>query len=202
MLIGNFGGYGLLVREWRIDGSGPGTDRIWELREPHRLGKPLAPCRTGGDCRLFTEAILWIARTDSPWRDLSEEFGRWNTVFKRIREWVKCEVFCRMFNALSDDPVMEYAMIGATIVKVHRHGQDKKGAQSQAIGKSTGGWTTQILEVTDALGKLIRVRLLPVNQQDTISADPLTHDIEFGGLLADKAFDCNGIVDEPNDAVP
>ena len=54
-------------------------------------------------------------------------FGKWNTVFKRFRDWVKADVFKRMFDAVSDEPDMEYAMVDATIVKVHRHGQGAKG---------------------------------------------------------------------------
>jgi transposase len=50
-----------------------------------------------------------------------------NTVFKRFRDWVKADVFKRLFDAVSDDPDMEYAMVDATIVKVHRHGQGAKG---------------------------------------------------------------------------
>jgi transposase len=89
--------------------------------------------------------VLWIARTGSPWRDLPPAFGNWNTVFKRYRDWVKADVFKRLFAACSDDPDMEYAMIDATIVKVHRHGQGAKGGtQSQAIGRSKGGMTTKI----------------------------------------------------------
>ena len=103
------------------------TDRMWALMERHCLGKPSDPGRTGGDCRLFMEAVLWIAHTDSPWWDLPPAFGKWNTIFKRFREWVKRDVFHRMFNALSDEPDMEYAMIDATIVKVQRHGQGAKG---------------------------------------------------------------------------
>ena len=103
------------------------TDRMWALMEPHCLGKARDPGRTGSDGRLFIEAILWVARTGSPWRDLPERFGGWNTVFKRFREWVKRDVFKRIFDALSDEPDMEYAMIDGTIVKVHRHGQGAKG---------------------------------------------------------------------------
>ena len=62
-----------------------------------------------------------------PWRDLPKHFGHWKTVFKRFRHWVKADVFKRIFDALSDDPDMEYAMVDATIVKVHRHGQGAKG---------------------------------------------------------------------------
>ncbi len=72
-------------------------------------------------------AVLWIARTGSPWRDLPPTFGKWNTVFKRFRDWVKADVFQRMFDAVSDGPDMEYAMVDATIVRVHRHGQGAKG---------------------------------------------------------------------------
>jgi transposase len=103
------------------------TDHQWTLIEPHCLGKPTDPGRTGSEPRLFMEAVFWIARTGSPWRDLPEHFGKWNTVFKRFRDWVKHDVFKRIFDALSEEPDMEYAMIDGTIVKVHRHGQGAKG---------------------------------------------------------------------------
>ena len=103
------------------------TDAQWAKMQPLCRGKVTDPGRTGGDGRLFLEAVLWIARTGSPWRDLPAEFGNWNTVFKRFRDWVKADVFKRIFDAVSDDPDMEYAMVDATIVRVHRHGQGAKG---------------------------------------------------------------------------
>lgn len=105
------------------------TDAQWEKMEPFCLGKPTDPGRTGSDNRLFVEAVLWIARTGSPWRDLPPLFGKWNTAFKRFRDWVKANVFKRLFDAVSDKPDMEYAMVDATIVKVHRHGQGAKGGR-------------------------------------------------------------------------
>src|SRR3954471_19273115 len=103
------------------------TDAQWEKMQPFGLGKSTDPGRTGGDARLFVEAVLWIARTGSPWRDLPVSFGNWNTVFKRFRDWVKADVFKRMLDAVSVEPDMEYAMVDATIVRVHRHGQGAKG---------------------------------------------------------------------------
>lgn len=99
------------------------TDAQWAKMEPHCLGKPTDPGRSGSDNRRFVEAVLWIARTGSPWRDLPLFF------FKRYRDWVKAGVFIRLFEACSDEPDMEYAMVDATIVKVHRHGQGAKGGR-------------------------------------------------------------------------
>ena len=47
------------------------------------------------------EGILYRMRTGCPWRDLPEEFGRWNTVFKRFNLWSKNGVFELIFNQLS-----------------------------------------------------------------------------------------------------
>jgi transposase len=59
------------------------TDAPWARMEPHRLGRKSHPGRSGGDNRPFVEAVLWIARTGSPWRDLPPLFGKWTTVLKR-----------------------------------------------------------------------------------------------------------------------
>src|SRR5690348_859389 len=93
------------------------TDTQWAKMEPHCRGKKSDPGRSGADNRRFVEAVLWVARTGSPWRDLPAAFGPWNTVFKRYRDWVKADVFKRLFDAASDEADMEYAIVDATIVK-------------------------------------------------------------------------------------
>ena len=42
----------------------------WEGIKDLLPGKKGDPGKTGGDKRLLIEAVLWIARTGSPWRDL------------------------------------------------------------------------------------------------------------------------------------
>ena len=59
--------------------------------------------------------------------------------------------------------------------------------------------TTKILALTDALGNLVRFVLLPGQRFDTVGVAPLIKDIEFGGLIADKAFDSNWIIEEMNE---
>jgi len=54
--------------------------------------------------------------------------------------------------------------------------------------------TTKILALTDALGNLVRFTLLPGHRFDTVGVAPLIEGVEFGGLIADKAFDSDAIV--------
>jgi transposase len=42
----------------------------------------------------------------------------------------------------------------------------------------------------------VRFHLLPGNRYDTIGVAPLIEDIDFGAILADKAFDANWIIEE------
>ena len=103
------------------------SDEQWARVAPLLPGKSGDPGRSGADNRLFVEAILWVARTGSPWRDLHEAFGHWNSVFKRFRRWAMKGVFERIFSSLSGDPDFEYAIIDGTIVRVHQQGTGAKG---------------------------------------------------------------------------
>jgi transposase len=103
------------------------TEKQYECVAPLLPGKEGDPGRTGANNRLFLEAVLWIARTGSPWRDLPERFGHWNSIWRRFRRWALKGVFERVFNSLSDDPDFEYVIIDGTIVRVHQHGTGAKG---------------------------------------------------------------------------
>ena len=59
--------------------------------------------------------------------------------------------------------------------------------------------TTKILALTDALGNLVRFRLMPGQRYDSVEVPPLISGIAFDGLIADKAFDNNALVAELND---
>lgn len=102
-------------------------DSQWERIRDLCAGKPGDRGRTGEDNRMFIEAVLWMARTGSPWRDLHESFGNWNSVFRRFRRWAVKGVFEAIFKRLSGEPDFEYAIIDGTIVRVHQHGTGAKG---------------------------------------------------------------------------
>jgi transposase len=103
------------------------TDQVWEKVAPHLPGKAADCGVTAADNRLFLEAILWRVRTGSPWRDLPQAFGEWNSVFQRFRRWAKKGVFERLFELLSEEPDFEYALIDGTIVSVHQKASGARG---------------------------------------------------------------------------
>jgi transposase len=53
--------------------------------------------------------------------------------------------------------------------------------------------------LTDALGNLVRFVLLPGQRGDTVGLAPLIEGVEFHGLIADKAFDSNWIIEDMNE---
>ena len=103
------------------------TDGQWQRIEPLIPGKKGDKGRHGEDNRLFVDAVLWLVRAGAPWRDLPEEFGKWNSVFKRFRRWDKKGVWKRLFTELGENPDLEYLIIDSTIVRAHQHAAGVKG---------------------------------------------------------------------------
>ena len=103
------------------------SDEQWERISGLIIGRPDQCGSTGRDNRMFVEGVLWIVRTGSPWRDLPEVFGGWNSVFRRFSRWSRKSVWQRMFAAMSDDPDFEYLIIDSTIVRAHQHASGAKG---------------------------------------------------------------------------
>jgi transposase len=80
------------------------SDEQWGKVSGLIIGRPDQRGSTGRDNRMFVEGVLWIVRTGSPWRDLPETFGEWNSVFRRFSRWSAKGVWQRIFTAMSDDP--------------------------------------------------------------------------------------------------
>lgn len=86
-------------------------DCDWERMAGLIIGCPDQKGSTGHDYRVFVEGVLWIVRTGSPWRDLPEVIGEWNSVFRRFSRWSRQGVWQRIFEAMSDDPDFEYLIV-------------------------------------------------------------------------------------------
>ena len=103
------------------------SDAQWDRIKDLVPGKAGDRGVTGRNNRLFVEAVLWVARTGSPWRDLPEAFGYWYTVYTRFWRWSRQGAWERLFEALVDDPDFEYLMIDSTVVRAHQHAAGAKG---------------------------------------------------------------------------
>ena len=84
-------------------------------------GKGSDPGCTAADNRQFVEAVLWIARTGSPWRDPPRPFGPWNSVYQGFARWSRRSVWHRIFTQLAQDADFEEVFIDSTIVRAHQH---------------------------------------------------------------------------------
>jgi len=62
------------------------TDEQWDLIED--LFPPRAKTgRPPVERRSIVNGIFWILRTGAPWRDLPEEFGKWQTAWDLFDKW-------------------------------------------------------------------------------------------------------------------
>jgi hypothetical protein len=50
--------------------------------------------------RPLLSGILWVLRTHASWRDMPEEFGKWETAYKRYRHWGDLGLWPRILAAL------------------------------------------------------------------------------------------------------
>jgi putative transposase len=102
------------------------TDEIWALMEPmveaakwHKGGQ-----EPGLPDRDFFEALLYIARTGVPWRDLPGDFRSWRAVYNRFRRWEAAGALRALFEAMTAEPALDEArrvFADATINRAHRH---------------------------------------------------------------------------------
>lgn len=116
------------------------TNNQWELISdifppPAQTGRPPR------DRREMVDGIFWILRTGSPWRDLPEEFGPWETVYGCFDRWntdgTLDAILQRLRAAQVDLGAIDEELwcIDGTIVRAHRcsAGGGKKGIRRNRL---------------------------------------------------------------------
>ncbi|MEV6426882.1 IS5 family transposase [Nocardia sp. NPDC051463] len=139
------------------------TDAQWARLEPllprgRRTGRP--PKWTK---RQLIDGIRWRARVGSPWRDVPECYGPWQTVYGLFRRWQRAGVWAVIWKMLqvcadASGRIVWTVSVDSTIARAHRHAAGARrdsGRQSEppggvedepadhALGRSRGGWTTK-----------------------------------------------------------
>lgn len=102
------------------------SDAEWARIEGLMPSASAAGGRPFRDHRRVVEAIVWRYRTGSPWRDLPEEFGPWQTAWKRHRRfsgdgtWDK--ILARVLTDADAAGAIDWAVsVDSTVNRAHQH---------------------------------------------------------------------------------
>jgi len=89
--------------------------------------------------RMFVEALLYLARTGVPWRDLPQDFGHWDAVYNRFRRWERSGVWRQLWEGLQQErfKTARQLFIDSTIVRAHQHAA---GALKKTVAKRPRLW--------------------------------------------------------------
>jgi transposase len=84
-------------------------------------------------------AVLYVVENGCKWRALPEPFGKWHTVYTRLRRWQRSGVLRRVFAALQEQQLLavrlEVLGLDSTSVKVH---PDGSGALKKTVPRRGG----------------------------------------------------------------
>ena len=141
--------------------------------------------------RPFVEAMMWIARTGSPWRDLPESYPNWRSVYTRWRRWVRQALWSKILALLTTEHDPESYAVDATYVRVHAHGTRARGGYlREAIGRSRGGLTSKVHLLTDALGYPVRF-VVTGGERNDITQAPALIPAGSAEVICDRGYDAD-----------
>jgi transposase len=99
--------------------------------------QPLLPPRKAGrrrqDDRRLLNGILWKLATGTPWRDLPERYGPWQTVYTRFWRWTRAGVWDRLFATIQQQAEavgqIDWTLhfVDGTVIRAHQHAAGAKG---------------------------------------------------------------------------
>eukprot|EP01036_Dinobryon_divergens_P037062 gene37062-48390_t len=161
-------------------------DPEWAFFEPFLIAIRGRGGRPASDhCRIL-DAVFWIARTGSPWRDLPEEFGKWSSVYRQFRRWTLSGLWEMILDALNESGIMpdQVQMIDSTVIRAHHLAAGAKG-----------GLKKKIHLIANAHGLPVRAEITGGEVSDFKGFDRLVDDDlpHAKVFLADRGYDSDHI---------
>src|SRR4051794_10425400 len=163
------------------------SEAMWGRLAPSLPPQRSWPGRPAIDHRRSLEAVLWLARTGAPRRDLPPELMSWRSAWRRLQRWTAAGVRERGVGALravAPDAGRDAHMLDGTVVRAHAHAAGaRRKAGGQALGRSRGGFSTELRLRCDARGRPVASRLAAGRRHGLIGVGPL---FERGALRTGK----------------
>jgi len=137
----------------------------------------------------MVEGMIYILRSGCPWRDLSERFGPWSSVYTRWSRWAHEGVWAAILDCLAEDAEGELRHLDSSHIKVHQDASNPAGGQeNQALGRTKGGLNSKVTALVDGRGRAVQLALAPGQRNDTIAAEDIVFP-ESKKVVADKGYD-------------
>lgn len=136
------------------------------------------------------EAILWVARTGAPWRDLPADAGVcWKTAAGRFYRWAASGIWASILVELQQeadergDVDRSKHFVDGTVVRAHQHAAGARAGtqENEALGRSRGGFTTKFHVKAEGNGKPLAFVLTPGQRHEVRAFEPLMEVDEFVG---------------------
>jgi transposase len=151
----------------------------------------------GRNDRKFLEALHYFSVHNITWRALPAAFGNWNSIWKRFWRLSQAGVFEAFFDALAATSRTAHLvqMLDSTVVRAHVSAAGARGQQTQALGRSRGGFSTKIHLKVDLEGLPLAFHLTEGQASDSLQFEILLDlgpDIAPRAAVGDKGYDGKG----------
>ena len=90
------------------------------------------------DNRKFINAVVWIFKIESPWKNLPPNYRKWGKVYRRFIRWQRKVMWQRLLEILKGNTNFEWLTINSSYVKAHQHATGARD-ENQAISKTKVG---------------------------------------------------------------
>ena len=169
------------------------------LAEPTPVPQNIANrlCRCPEACRRFLSALIWITKEGATWRSLPKVYGYWNAIYRRFGRWCDAGVFEKLHDHFHEAGEFSALLIDSTIVRAHSSaaGAPKKngGQPSEALGRSSGGFTTKLNAAVNDAFLPLRFTLTSGACHDVTQAPALIAGYTCQYVIADAAYDSDAL---------